>query len=362
MRDIAAQLLEWHAAQQDYVIASVIGIGGSAPLPLGAALAVDSGGTVIGSVSGGCVEGAVYELCRESLQSGTPARQVFGYSDSDAFAVGLTCGGTIEVFVHPITAADRAVVERVLRAAAEPTALVRDLVTGATAALGAAWTAGAEIGELVVAETRIMLASGATGVRTIGSGDSEVTVFVESHVPPPRMIVFGTTDFAGAITTIGAFLGYHVTVCDARPIFATRARFPAADEVVVEWPDTYLSRTFVDSRTVLCVLTHDPKFDAPLLQVALGLRVAYIGAMGSRRTHEERLSRLRAAGVMETELAQLRSPIGLDLGGRTPQETAVAVAAEFIALRHGASGHPLTDGAGPIHHRKEGQDSHATEE
>jgi xanthine dehydrogenase accessory factor len=163
------------------------------------------------------------------------------------------------------------------------------------------------------------------------------------------MIVFGAIDFAAALVRTGAFLGYHVTVCDARPVFATRARFPEADDIVVDWPHRYLQRTETDRRTVLCVLTHDAKFDIPLLQAALRLPVAFVGAMGSRRTHEDRNRRLREAGVTEHELARLRSPIGLDLGARTPEETALSIAAEIIAARHGGTGAPLTGSRAPIH-------------
>jgi xanthine dehydrogenase accessory factor len=348
MRDLTAELRKWHAADKDYAVATVIGVTGSAPRPPGAALAVDADGIVIGSISGGCVEGAVYELCREVLRTGRPVRESFGYSDDDAFAVGLTCGGKLEVFVQPITAVERIAIEAVLRTN-DAVALVRNLKTGAAMAIGSWWTVGATFDEVVVAEARAMLDTGATGVREIGCGAGEVTVFVESHVPPPRMIVFGAIDFAAAVTRIGRFLGYHVTVCDARSVFATRARFPDADEVVVQWPDRYLARTQVDSRTVLCVLTHDAKFDIPLLEVALRLPVAYVGAMGSRRTHEDRMAGLRAAGVTESELAQLHSPIGLDLGARTAEETAVSIAAEIVAIRRGGSTRPLTTSAGPIH-------------
>lgn len=164
------------------------------------------------------------------------------------------------------------------------------------------------------------------------------------------MIVFGAIDFASALVRIGTFLGYRVTVCDARPVFATEARFPEADETVVEWPHRYLERTEVDARTVLCVLTHDAKFDIPLLRLALRLPVAYVGAMGSRRTHLDRNERLREVGVTELELARLRSPIGLDLGARTPEETALSIAAEIVASRRGGSGVSLTGAHTPIHH------------
>ncbi|MGM7444689.1 XdhC family protein, partial [Streptomyces tunisiensis] len=201
---------------------------------------------------------------------------------------------------------------------------------------------------------RDLLVAGSTGTVTAGPGADAYcagrpTLFVQSSVPPARMIVFGAIDFAAALVRVGAFLGYHVTVCDARPVFATRARFPEADEVVVDWPHRYLRTTPTDARTVLCVLTHDAKFDVPLLEVALGLPVAYVGAMGSRRTHTDRLRRLREAGVGERALSRLRSPIGLDLGARTPEETALSIAAEIVATRHGGTGAPLTTTTAPIH-------------
>lgn len=199
-----------------------------------------------------------------------------------------------------------------------------------------------------------MLDAGRTGSVTLGADGSlcgqPLTLLVESSVPPPRMIVFGAIDFAAALVRAGKFLGYHVTVCDARPVFATKARFPEADELVIEWPHRYLARTTVDARTVLCVLTHDAKFDVPLLEAALKLPAAYVGAMGSRRTHLERNERLREAGVTELELARLRSPIGLDLGARTPEETALSIAAEIVADRRGGTGVPLTGAHTPIHH------------
>lgn len=203
-----------------------------------------------------------------------------------------------------------------------------------------------------------MLDAGRTGEFGVSEDGSRcgapLTLFVESSVPPPRMIVFGAVDFAAALVRTGKFLGYEVTVCDARPVFATRARFPEADEVVVDWPHRYLRGTRTDARTVLCVLTHDAKFDIPLLEAALRMPVAFVGAMGSRRTHEDRNRRLREVGVTEGELARLRSPIGLDIGARTPEETALSIAAEIVATRRGGSGMPLTGSGTPIHHDGEG--------
>jgi len=180
-----------------------------------------------------------------------------------------------------------------------------------------------------------------------------VDLLVEVSTPPPRLLIFGALDFAAALSEVGALLGHRVTVCDPRPVFATEARFPAA-EVVVDWPHRYLDRTETDDRTAVCVLTHDPKFDIPVLTRALRMRMAYVGAMGSRRTHAERVALLRQAGVTAAELSRLRSPLGLDLAARTPAETAVSIAAEIIAVRGGGSGLPLGELSGPIHRRSGG--------
>ncbi|MEU0597814.1 XdhC/CoxI family protein [Streptomyces sp. NPDC006393] len=369
MLDIAEELNRWVEQGRDFAVATVVAVGGSAPRQPGAALAVDSEGTAVGSVSGGCVEGAVYELCQQALEDGESVLERFGYSDEDAFAVGLTCGGVIDILVTPVRvgSAARPVLAAALAAAARgEAAAVARIVSGPSELMGRAllvrpdgsheggFGAHPELDRTVVAETSAFLDAGRTGTLEIGEQGSRcgapLTVLVESSVPPPRMIVFGAIDFASALVRTGRFLGYRVTVCDARPVFATRARFPEADEIVVEWPHRYLERTDVDARTVLCVLTHDAKFDVPLLKLALRLPVAYVGAMGSRRTHLDRNERLRQVGVTELELARLRSPIGLDLGARTPEETAVSIAAEIVAARRGGSGVSLTGAHTPIHH------------
>ncbi|MEU6705879.1 XdhC/CoxI family protein [Streptomyces wuyuanensis] len=369
MLDIADELHRWVGQGRDFAVATVVAVGGSAPRLPGAALAVDGDGTAIGSVSGGCVEGAVYELCRQALQDGRTVLERFGYSDDDAFAVGLTCGGIIDILVTPVRADSpaRDVLAAALAAAAQgrPAAVAR-ITDGPGELMGRALLVRAdgsyegtlgghpELDRTAAGEARALLDAGRTGTAAIGEDGSRcgrpLTLLVESSVPAPRMIVFGAIDFASALVRAGRFLGYHVTVCDARPVFATRQRFPDADEIVVEWPHRYLESTDVDGRTVLCVLTHDAKFDVPLLERALRLPVAYVGAMGSRRTHEDRNARLREAGVGELELARLRSPIGLDLGARTPEETALSIAAEIVAVRRGGSGVPLTGARTPIHH------------
>ncbi|AXE89585.1 XdhC/CoxI family protein [Streptomyces sp. Go-475] len=372
MLDIAEELNQWVGQGRDFAVATVVAVGGSAPRQPGAALAVDADGTAIGSVSGGCVEGAVYELCEQALRDGETVLERFGYSDDDAFAVGLTCGGVIDILVTPVRAADpvRPVVASALTAAARgEAAAVARIVSGPRDLTGRAllvrpdgsWDGGfgghPELDRTVAAEAGAFLDAGRTGTLEIGEQGSRcgapLTVLVESSVPAPRMIVFGAIDFASALVRVGKFLGYHVTVCDARPVFATRTRFPEADEIVVEWPHRYLERTDVDARTVLCVLTHDAKFDVPLLRLALRLPVAYVGAMGSRRTHLDRNARLREVGVTDLELSRLHSPIGLDLGARTPEETALSIAAEIVAARRGGSGVPLTGAHTPIHHDPE---------
>ncbi|GAA3952298.1 XdhC family protein [Streptomyces marokkonensis] len=368
MLDIADELDRWLGQGREFAVATVVSVGGSAPRGPGAALAVDSEGTVIGSVSGGCVEGAVYELCAAALRDGETVRERFGYSDEDAFAVGLTCGGIIDVLVTPVGADApwREVFRAALSTAARgrAAALAR-VVQGPAGLLGrsllvhpdGSYEGGLgghpDLDSTAAAEAGALLDAGRTGTVGLSEDGSHcpggLTLLVECSVPPPRMIVFGAVDFAAALVRAGKFLGHHVTVCDARPVFATTARFPEADEVVVDWPHRYLPSTPTDGRTVLCVLTHDARYDVPLLTEALRMPVAFVGAMGSRRTHEDRDRRLREAGLTEPELSRLRSPIGLDLGARTPEETALSIAAEIVAARRGGTGAPLTGREEPIH-------------
>ena len=368
MLDIAAELRRWIQEGRDVAVATVIAVSGSAPRPIGAALAVDGAGTVIGSVSGGCVEGAVVDLCAQALHDGKTHVERFGYSDDDAFAVGLSCGGIIDILITPVRkdSPDRPVYAAACSAAAarSTSALVR-VTDGPEELLGRAvlvrrgepnrGTLGdPDLDRTAAREAEAMLHAGRTGRVEIGESGSRcgrpVTLLVESSVPAPRMIIFGAIDFAAALARVGTFLGYRVTVCDARAVFTTPERFPAADEVIVDWPHRYLAATETDSRSVLCVLTHDAKFDIPLLTHALTLPVAFVGAMGSRRTHQNRQRLLRDAGVTDGQLARLHSPIGLDLGARTPEETALSIAAEIVAARYGGSGVSLTGEVSPIHH------------
>ena len=358
MRDIVDGLIAWRAEGLAFAVATVVRTWNSAPRQPGSAMAVNERGEALGSVSGGCVEGAVYAAAEEVIETGKAQQHTYGVSDGDAFEVGLTCGGTIEVLVQPAAALTD--LDEVLAAIRDgrPVATVSTLATGDNQLViwpdRVAGTLGDQgLDHAAEQQAAGMLAAGTTGTVRLGEhGEQrreEVEVFVQTYLTPPRMIVFGAIDFAGAVARIGHFLGYHVTVCDARPVFATRKRFPAADDLVVQWPHLYLESTAVDERTVLCVLTHDPKFDIPLLEVALRTPARYIGVMGSRRTHADRMRRLREAGVADTQLARLSAPIGLDLGARTPEETAVAIAAEIIASAWGGTGLPLTGLDAPIH-------------
>jgi xanthine dehydrogenase accessory factor len=364
VRDIAPALRLLCESGRRFVLATVTSTAGSTPRPVGTVMAVTEDGEAIGSLSGGCVEAAVYDLAQTVLADGVPARSTYGIADDDAFAIGLTCGGTLQVLVAE---PDRAVLADLLArlTSDEPCALAT--VVDGPASIGAQLllTEHYHVGSLgndgldvaASADGRGMLAAGQTGLRHYGARGQrridEVTVLVQSFTPPPRMLVFGATDFAGALTRMGTFLGFRVVLCDARPVFATARRFPAADEVVCEWPHRYLAAEVaggrVDARTVIAVLTHDPKFDGPLLQVALASPASYVGAMGSRRTHEKRLAERRAAGVDELALSRLRSPIGLDIGGRTAEETAVSIAAELVQARWGGSGQPLSAVDVPVH-------------
>ncbi|GAA1867668.1 XdhC family protein [Myceligenerans crystallogenes] len=360
---------------------TVVGTFRSAPRPPGAVMLVGPGddGTsrAVGSVSGGCVEGAVFDLAHEVAVSGGPVLRRYGISDDDAFAVGLTCGGILDVFTERVDRESFPELGQIADdvAAGRPVA-VATLVEHPVASLvgrrmvlrpGGAASSPTSAGPAVLASARMddavrddalgLLAGGLSETITYGPDGERrgagARVFVASFAPRPRLLVFGAIDFAAATARMGSFLGYHVTVCDARPLFATATRFPGADEVVTDWPHRYLRAEAeagrVDGRTVICVLTHDPKFDVPVLEIALGLDAAYVGAMGSRRTHDDRLARLREAGVPDDALARLHSPIGLDLGARTPEETAVSIAAEIVSTRWGGSGRSLTARSGPIH-------------
>ena len=375
MREVLPELMAWWRDGKTIGVGTVVGTWRSAPRQAGASMLVGPDQSVVGSVSGGCVEGAVYELAQQVMADGHPVLQRYGVSDDDAFAVGLTCGGILDVFVEKVSKmtfpqlgavaddieAGRPVAVATVVEHPDPAWLGRRLIVRPDGdGIPVEGALGSERAQAAVSDdVRGLLENGRTELLTYGPDGQRrgegMRVFCAAYAPKPRMLVFGAIDFAAAVARLGSFLGYHVTVCDARPVFATVSRFPFADEVVVDWPHRYLNNEVaagaIDSRTVMCVLTHDPKFDVPLLGVALRLpEVAYVGAMGSRRTHADLMKRLRAAGLGDEELARLSSPIGLDLGARTPEETAVSIAAEIIAVRWGGGGGRLARLDGRIHH------------
>ncbi|RHW27132.1 XdhC/CoxI family protein [Nocardioides immobilis] len=389
MREVLPQLMKWWEAGETVGMGTVVATFRSAPRPAGASMLVGADGSAVGSVSGGCVEGAVYELAHEVVASGVPVLQRYGVSDDEAFAVGLTCGGILDVYVEKVSqetfpelgeiaeAIERGTPIAVATVVEHPDpsyvgrrTLIRpdgiipddsvvDVADSRQERQGLSRSLGSSrIDDAVRDDGLGLLEAGHNGTLTYGPDGERrgegMQVFVWAFAPRPRMLVFGAIDFAAAVARVGSFLGYHVTVCDARPVFATDTRFPEADEVVVEWPHRYLAAEHeagrIDPRTVVAVLTHDPKFDVPLLEQALRIpELSYVGAMGSRRTHDDRMARLREAGLTEDELARLSSPIGLDLGARTPEETAISIAAEIVAGRWGGSGEPLAARSGRIH-------------
>jgi xanthine dehydrogenase accessory factor len=363
MLEILAGLEDWQRAGTPAALVRVVDVDGSGPRLPGAAMAVNQRSEVLGSLTGGCIESAVVSDALDLLAESHPIGRVrtFGYSDDDAFSVGLTCGGTVHVFLEPL---DWAMFDEIRRAVAErrPLAVAtvvdgpgvgRHLVVGAGSGTG---TLGdADLDRVVARDAVGELEAGRSSVRHYGpegqAGEASVAVFVDSFAPPPRMFVFGAVDFTASLVRVAKLLGYHVTVCDAREVFATTARFPEADEVLVDWPNRVLDAVGVSltERDAVCILTHDHKFDVPAVLSALRTDVGYIGVMGSRRTHADRVDRLREAGVEVAELDRLMAPIGLDLGARTPDETAVAICAEIIAMRTGRRVASLRDASGPIH-------------
>ncbi|WP_330179235.1 XdhC family protein [Nocardia sp. NBC_01503] len=377
MRDVLPQLID-RVREGPVALARVVAVTGAGPREIGAAMVVTGSGEVIGSLSGGCVESAVVESAAAVLADGEAVLERFGIVDPDGVAIGLTCGGEMEIQIERIDSsrlAELEILDREIRAG-RSVSLVTTLdgqprwqivrpgagpdARAVDAEGGSAAQRGGRLGRSAVVsrDALTMARAGRTG--TIGSDECADSAFparsfVQSFGSPARMILAGANDFVRALSRLGAQLGYRVTVVDARETFATALRFPAAHEVVVDWPHRYLRAEHaggrVDNRTVVCVLTHDSKFDVPMLAEALSIeKIGFVGAMGSRRTHAERLERLVAAGVGSEQLRRLRSPLGLDLNASTPDETAVSIAAQVIAEAGRGSGRPLEETDGPIHH------------
>jgi xanthine dehydrogenase accessory factor len=367
MEDPQRQLADWWSNGHTVAVATVCDTWQSAPRSPGSIMVLGPDGAVTGGISGGCVEGAVYESCMDALATGRPRLEHYGVSDAEAFSVGLTCGGEIGVFVeavspeaypelgdalstkHPPLAVATVIAHEV------PVRVGRHLVIHESRVLG---SLGSEaLDEAVALDARARAGEGKSAVVSYESdelaAEPAVRVFIAVPAAAARLLVFGATDLTGAVASLGTFAGYRVTVCDARSVFTGPSRFPDAAEVINEWPDRYLAREAadgrIDERTALAVLTHDAKFDIPLLQAALGMPVGYIGLLGSRRTCEDRRRRLVDAGVPPEQLDRIHGPIGLDIGGRSVQETAISILAEIIATRSGGKGAALSSVTSPIH-------------
>jgi xanthine dehydrogenase accessory factor len=358
-----AVALEWLGDGRRVVSATLVESVGSAPLEPGAEMLVDDTGRIEGSVTGGCVEGALVEEAQGILAGAPPRVATYGISDEQAVGVGLMCGGTVRVFVAELTAPDVLAAVRAEIEAERPVALAALLdgpAAGATMAVLEDRCVGALApGELldanVARDARGFLDEGRSAVRRYSAkGEtmgSELRVAIRAFATPPRMVIFGAIDFSAALAAAATEIGYRVTIVDARQAFAASSRFSEHAEVVVSWPLEYLAQTALGPRDAVLVFTHDAKFDEPALIGALATGAGYIGALGSRRTHADREERLRGAGVADDQLARISSPCGLDVGARTPAETAVAVLAEILALRAGRDGGRLADASGPIHSR-----------
>ena len=360
MRDVLQDLHSFRERGENVGRAVLTGVVGSAPRPEGASMVVGDRGSMSGSVSGGCIEGAVFTEIQDSLASGRPRLLTYGVSDETAWEVGLACGGTFEILVQPAVPRD---VE--LAAAAEGGAVVATILRGPGGSGGSlvldgdgsarkgSGRPGEPDGPLsgparaveadIARAARDALAAEASRTVTIPLERGALSVFLEVFPARPRLIVFGGVHVAIALVRLARELGYRTIVADGRAAFANRDRFPDADEIVVAWPEEAFTRIGLDRSSYVAVLTHDPKFDEPALAIALRSPARYVGAIGSRRTQEARRSRLRAAGLSEDELDRLRGPIGLDLGGRGAAEIALAILAEMTAVRYGAGGGSMVD-------------------
>lgn len=360
----------WMQTGQSFALATVVNAKSSAPLPVGSSMVIGPQGEIFGSVSGGCVESAVFELGTEAIRDGNAVLQRFGISDEAAFTVGLTCGGIIDVLVQPVVAGSKLALLiqqfAVLTAAGVPVTwaattggpgmLGRTALVCEDSAYGEDWVPSVSPQLLHDLRSRLVpghpttLAYDGDGCAANSLDDDSVTrVFALPFTRAPRLIIVGAVEYAVPLSRLGKFLGFAVTVCDARPAFTSSARFPDADEIVIGWPDRHLAGTAIDERTAIIVLTHDEKFDVLAIKAALDSAAGYIGAMGSRRTHELRLERLSAAGVDSDEFGRIHSPIGLALGGRSAEETALAIMAEIVLVRNGGSSDRLSVLSGPIH-------------
>jgi xanthine dehydrogenase accessory factor len=355
--------VEWLREGRRVVGATLVERIGSAPLDPGAQMLIGEGGSIEGSVTGGCVEAALVEEAQAVLAGEPPRVVTYGVSDEEAAGVGLMCGGTVRVFVREYGRGARDALEAVAeaRAADRPVALATllegDRAGSSIAVLGERVVGSLGVSELldrsVERDARGQLDEGVSRIRRYGAGGevmgSDLAVYIQAFSTQPRMVIFGAIDFSAEMAKVAGDIGYNVTICDAREPFIRSPRFSESAETVVDWPDRYLRGQELGPRDVVLVFTHDPKFDEPALTAALASGAGYVGALGSRRTQERRVERLRDAGLDEEAIDRIHAPCGLDVGARTPSETAISILAEVIAVRTGRSGESLRETTGPIH-------------
>ncbi len=342
MREILAQINTWQQQGKEAALATIVAAYGSAPRPLGSKMAISSAGEITGSVSGGCVEGAVAEEALQVLHSRQPKLLKFGISDETAWNVGLTCGGTIEVFVEVLDWQILGVLQESLQKEqliAQVTAVGVDGSGGRmlvwpdnnhTGSLGSD-----QLDHQALKLAREHFQTQQNGREIVQTGSGEADLFIEVFPPPPRLVVIGAVHIAIPLVSMAKLLGFHTTVIDPRKSFATRERFPHPDELITKWPDKALAGLTLDEGTYLVTLSHDDKLDVPALKTALDHPVRYIGALGSRKTHAKRVEALLEAGVDPEQIGRIHTPVGLDIGSIYPEEIALAVMAEIVAARRG---------------------------
>ncbi len=345
MRDVIDAIILWQARGERVAVATVVRTLGSSPRGLAAKMVVSDRGNIAGSVSGGCIEGAVYDACQHAISTQTAALLHFGVADEQAWEVGLACGGTIDVYVAPLPIIDRShgsdiasmLIQRV--ATQQPVAVAtiiagvglgQQLLIGSSDEVGPSDMPPGLVSDRIRADATAMLSEGSHGTRLYDDRE----VFVEAYPPPPTIIMIGAVHISLELTSYAKQLGFRTVVVDARAAFATAERFGHADELIHAWPDEALTGR-LHQHVAVVVLTHDPKLDDPALMVALPSNARYVGALGSRKTHAERLERLQNAGLTADQVGRIHAPIGLNIGGRTPAEIALSIMAQIIAVWNG---------------------------
>lgn len=344
MKEILQDLDRWREQREDLALATLVSVRRSAPRPAGARMLITREGKMAGSISGGCVEGDIVERALQVLDTGEPVLAEYGISDEQGFEVGLSCGGEIEVLIQPFEATEAWQAVRSRVEGQQPAVLMLGLrpqpLAGRQLAIIDGETVGsinADLDKRLVSEAASALRQGTPSTVSLPWQDTDAEVFLDTFALPPRLFIVGATQVAISLAPMAKRLGFHVTVVDARSVLATEERFPDVDDLMRAWPDEALSDPVLDARSAVVVLTHDPKFDLPVLEIALRSEAGYIGAMGSRKTHARRIDELKKRGFGEDDLARIHAPIGLDIGGSAPEELALAILAEVVASRHGRS-------------------------